>query len=303
MPRPCEDGSVFEAQHRRRDGCLFPVEVSTRTIDVQGRTFQHSIVRDISDRVQAEKRARELNEQLRRVGIANELGQMISSLAHELRQPLTAAMNYVNTCRRLLQINPPSTEKALAMTVKAGEQIGRADHFVHDVRAFVQNQDSEFAAEDISSVVEETMKFALIGSAHLGILVSCRYGKDLPRVRADKIRIQQVLLNLIRNAAEAMSSSPRRELTIETRLASPGEVEVSVTDTGCGIAPEVTRRLFEAFVTTKPGGIGIGLSVCRGIVEAHGGRLWAEPAPAGGTAFRFTLAAADAGEVGKPDAL
>lgn len=294
-------GRVFEALHRRQDGTTFPVEVSTRMIDVQGKQFRHSIVRDISDRVQVEKRARDLDEQLRRVGIANELGQMVSSLAHELRQPLTAAMNYINACRRFLEAAPAPPQKALTMTTKACEQIGRADRIVHDLRAFLQNQSSEFAAEDIVRTVDETMEVALMGMAHLGLQVDCRHEVNLPLVRADKIRIQQVLLNLIRNAVEAMADSPRRHLIVETRLASAGEVQVSVADTGCGIPPQIAARLFEPFVTSKPGGMGIGLPVCRGIIEAHGGRLWAEPAEGGGAIFRFSLPVADPAEQ-KPDA-
>lgn len=289
------EGLVFETQHRRKDGSLFPVEVSTRTIDVEGRQFRHSIVRDISDRVQAEKRARDLDEQLRRVEIANELGQMISSLAHELRQPLTAAMNYVNACRRLLEVHGSPPAKALAVTEKAAEQIGRADLLVRDLRAFIQNRASEYTTENIAAIVDETMEIALIGAAHLGIAVRCWYADNLPPVRADRIRIQQVLLNLLRNAIEAMTSTPRRELDVETRLRSPDEVLVSVADTGSGITPEVAERLFEPFVTSKAGGIGIGLVVCRSIIEAHGGRLWAEEAPLAGAIFRFTLPVATAG--------
>ena len=133
------------------------------------------------------------------------------------------------------------------------------------------------------------MEIALIGVAHLGIAVRCWYAENLPPVRADRIRIQQVLLNPLRNAIEAMMSTHRRELDVETRLRSPQEVQVSVADTGSGITPEVAKRLFEPFVTSKAGGIGIGLVVCRSIIEAHGGRLWAEEAPSVGTIFRFTL--------------
>lgn len=283
------EGMVFDTQHRRKDGSLFPVEVSTRTIDVEGRQFRHSIVRDISDRVQAEKRVRDLDEQLRRVEIANELGQMFSSLAHELRQPLTAAMNYVNACRRLLEAHSSPPAKALAVTEKAAEQISRANLLVSDLRAFIQNRESEYTTENIAAIVDETMEIALIGVAHLGIAVRCWYADNLPPVRADRIRIQQVLLNLLRNAIEAMMSTQRRELDVEARLRSPQEMLVSVVDTGSGITPEVAERLFEPFVTSKTGGIGIGLAVCRSIIEAHGGRLWAEEAPSAGTIFRFTL--------------
>ena len=198
-------------------------------------------------------------------------------------------MNYVNACRRLLEAQPSPPAKALAVTEKAAEQIGRADLLVSDLRAFIQNRASEYTTESIAAIVDETMEIALIGVAHLGIAVRCWYAENLPPVRADRIRIQQVLLNLLRNAIEAMMSTHRRELDVETRLRSPQEVQVSVADTGSGITPEVAKRLFEPFVTSKAGGIGIGLVVCRSIVEAHGGRLWAEEAPSVGTIFRFTL--------------
>jgi two-component system sensor kinase FixL len=297
LRQPAE-GLLFETRHRRRDGSYFPVEVSSRTIDVEGRQFRHSIVRDITERVEAEKRARELDEQLRRVGIANELGQMMSSIAHELRQPLTAAMNYANACRRLLATDPAPPAKALAMAEKAGEQIRRADLFVSDLRAFIQNRASDYAEEEIVSIVDEIMPIALMGTSHLGLAVRSSHGENLPRVCADRIRVQQVLLNLLRNAVEAMSSAPRRELSVETRLSSPDEVEIAVGDTGCGIPPDVAKRLFEPFVTSKTGGMGIGLPVCRSIIEAHGGRLWAENRPEGGTIFRFTLPVA--GDAGAP---
>lgn len=299
--RQASEGRVFETQHRRANGTPFPVEISTRIIDIEGRQFRHSIVRDISDRLAAEQRVRELDEQLRRVGIANELGQMVSSLAHELRQPLTAAMNYVNACRRLLltQSSAPPP-KALPAAEKAAEQIERADRLVRDMRAFIQNRAPEYTTENIATILDETMELALIGTGHLGIVVCCSYATDLPSVRADRIRVQHVLLNLLRNAVEAMMGSARRELGVDVRLRAPGEVQVSISDTGSGITPEVANHLFEPFVTSKAGGIGIGLALCRNIIEAHGGRLWAEEAPFAGTIFRFTLPVATAVQLETP---
>lgn len=292
--RQASEGVVFETRHLRANGTPFPVEISTRIIDIEGRQFRHSIVRDISDRLAAEQRVRELDEQLRRVGIANELGQMVSSLAHELRQPLTAAMNYVNACRRLLLTQSSAPPKALPAAEKAAEQIERADRLVRDMRAFIQNRAPEYTAENMATVLDETMEIALIGTGHLGIVVRCSYASDLPPVRADRIRVQHVLLNLLRNAVEAMMGSARRELGVDVRLRAPGEVQVSISDTGSGITPEVANHLFEPFVTSKAGGIGIGLALCRNIIEAHGGRLWAEEAPVTGTIFRFTLPVAAA---------
>lgn len=288
------EGLVFETQHRRANGARFPVEISTRIIDVEGRQFRHSIVRDISDRLAAEQRVRELDEQLRRLGIATELGQMVSSLAHELRQPLTAAMNYINACRRLLLTQSSAPPKVLAAADKARDQIERADRLVRDMRAFIQNRAPECTMEDICTLVDETMEIALIGTGHLGLVVRCSYAADLPPVRADRVRVQHVLLNLLRNAVEAMMGTERREVGVDIRLRTPEEMQVSILDTGSGITPEVAKHLFEPFVTSKTGGIGIGLSLCRSIIEAHGGRLWAEEAPAAGTIFRFTLPVATA---------
>jgi signal transduction histidine kinase len=163
--------------------------------------------------------------------------------------------------------------------------------------------------ESLPRLVEEAAALALVGAKQRGIAVALRVDPGLPQVLVDRIQIEQVLFNLMRNALEAMDDgdgaasgggdAPRhRELAVSAGLAGHGEIEIAVADTGAGLAPEVAGRLFEPFVSTKPEGMGVGLAICRSIVEAHGGRLWAEANPGGGTVFRFTLTAAPSREAG-----
>jgi two-component system sensor kinase FixL len=168
------------------------------------------------------------------------------------------------------------------------------------LRDFVaRDGEADKQVEDLAKLAEEASTLALVGAKERGVQVGFHFGPRLPPVLVDRIQIQQVLLNLIRNALEAMVQEEdegmprRRELTLTAALAEPDMVEVAVADTGPGIAPEIAGRLFNAFVSTKPGGMGMGLSICRSIIEAHGGRLWAEANPGGGGAiFRFKLPAA-----------
>jgi two-component system, LuxR family, sensor kinase FixL len=180
----------------------------------------------------------------------------------------------------------------------AAEQALWAGRIVRRLRDFVARGETEKRLEDLPRLVDEASTLALVGARERGVRVDVRFDAALPPVLVDAIQIQQVLFNLIRNALEAMGSKVParggpavryRELVVSATMADPATVEVAVADTGPGLAPEVAGRLFEPFVSTKPGGMGVGLSICRTIVEAHGGRLWAEPNPGGGAVFRFTL--------------
>ncbi len=181
----------------------------------------------------------------------------------------------------------------------AAEQALRAGQIVRRLRDFVaRDGEGDKRLEDLGKLAEEAAALALVGARERGVQVGFRFCPRLPRVLVDRIQIQQVILNLIRNALEAMvqgeedgGASPRRELMVAATGAGTEMVEVAISDTGPGLAPEIVGSLFGAFVSTKPGGMGMGLSICRSIVEAHGGRLWAEPNPGGGAVFRFTLPA------------
>jgi two-component system sensor kinase FixL len=164
----------------------------------------------------------------------------------------------------------------------------RAGHIIKRLREFVARGDSQRQPEDLRKLIEEASALALVGIKQTGAHVSYDFSAT-GMVLVDKIQIQQVLLNLMRNAVEAMQIMTRRELVISTRSFRRDIVEIAVTDSGSGIAPEIAAKLFQPFVTTKSHGMGVGLSISRTIVEAHGGKLWAEPNPGGGTVFRLTL--------------
>ncbi|MBV8578904.1 MAG: GHKL domain-containing protein, partial [Acetobacteraceae bacterium] len=211
-----------------------------------------------------------------------------STMAHELNQPLTAVANYLAAGRQLLASG--AGERVGEMIEKAAAQAQRAGDVIRRLRGFVSKGETERRIHSLNQLVEEALALALVGARQRGVRVSLEFDHTLPAVLADHVQIQQVVLNLVRNAVEAMESVERRELTIGTRVITDQSlVEVTVADTGPGIAPELADRLFQAFVTTKPTGMGLGLSICREIVEAHHGRLTAAPRPTGGTVFRVSL--------------
>jgi two-component system sensor kinase FixL len=278
---------------RRRDGSVFPIELVVGEMRLDGGHMFTILVRDLSEQQRTERRLRELSDELLRVSRLSELGQMASALAHELNQPLAATMNYVQASRRLLQASVEhDAEKTDEFMGKAVKQVERAASIIRGLREFAEKSVGQRTAEDLNSVVKEASGLALVGAAEKGVVAAVRLGTDLPLVLIDRIQIQQVLLNLLRNAVEAMQDSNRREILIETSLVEGDVVEVAVSDTGCGLPGTVVKRLFQPFVTTKSHGIGIGLSISHSIIRAHNGRLWATSGPEGGTTFRFTLPAA-----------
>jgi two-component system sensor kinase FixL len=230
----------------------------------------------------------ELQDGLLHVSRVRSMGQMAAALAHELNQPLTATSNYIRAALRLLAVPEPDLERVRQAMNRAVEQTLRSGEIIRRLRAFVARGEVARQPESLVKLIEEASGLALIGAKERGVKVQIGMDPDLPQVSVDRVQIQQVLLNLIRNALEAMDNCAARELTLAAS-AHTDHVLVTVTDTGHGIPPEIEARLFQPFVTTKPEGMGIGLSVCRTIVEAHGGRLWMEPSPAGGSVFHFTL--------------
>jgi two-component system sensor kinase FixL len=184
---------------------------------------------------------------------------------------------------------------------KAAEQSLRAGQIIRRLRDFVARGESERRVESITKLVEEASALALVGAKERGVRVRYDLDSSLDLVLADKVQVQQVMLNLVRNALEAMDQTERRELTISTRASAAGMVAISVADTGSGIAPDVAAQLFQPFVTTKAQGMGVGLSISRTIIEAHGGQISVEPNPGGGTIFRFTLRAVTKEDLGHAD--
>lgn len=283
---------------QRKDGSTFPMELAVGEMRSGDRRYFTGFVRDLTERQETQKRLQDLQAELIFMSRFTALGEMASTLAHELNQPLTAAASYLNGARRLLDGGRPQDIAVARNAIdSAAEQALRAGQIIKRLREFVARGESERAPEDLRQLVEEASALALVGAKEAGAHVSFAFDPDARLVLVDKIQVQQVILNLIRNAVEAMMELPRRELRIATRAMEGGMAEVSVADTGPGIAPEIVARLFTPFTTTKRHGMGVGLSISRTIIEAHGGRLWAEPNAGGGAIFRLTLKGIDGAEI------
>jgi two-component system sensor kinase FixL len=283
---------------QRKDGSTFPMELAVGEMHSGGVRYFTGFIRDLTERQQTETRLQELQSELVHMSRFTALGEMASTLAHEINQPLTAISNYLKGCRRLLERMEGQTVPMLREAVnEAAEQALRAGQVIRHLREFVARGESERHIESLPKLIEEASALALVGAKERGIRVTFSFDPNAAFVLADRIQVQQVLLNLIRNAIEAMQDQPRRELVVAARPAEDGLVEVSVQDTGPGIVAEVTAQLFQPFVTTKKHGMGVGLSICRTIVESHGGKIWADTLPGQGTTFRFTLRAVHREEI------
>jgi two-component system sensor kinase FixL len=275
----------------RRDGSTFPMELAVGEMRSSNQRFFTGFIRDLTERQQTEARLQELQSELVHISRLTAMGEMASALAHELNQPLSAIANYMKGSRRLLE-NSTDDRSALLRDAldKAGDQALRAGQIIRRLRDFVARGESERRVENVKKLIEEASALALVGAKDQGVRVRFQFDPAVDLVLADKVQIQQVLLNLLRNAVEAMEGSEKRELIIST-AADDDMVTISVADTGSGIAPEMASQLFQPFITNKRQGMGVGLSISRTIVEAHGGQIDVEPNPAGGTIFRFTLRA------------
>jgi two-component system sensor kinase FixL len=284
---------------RRKDGSTFPMELSVGEMRSGDRRFFTGFLRDISERQETQKRLQDLQSELIFMSRFTALGEMASTFAHELNQPLAAAANYMNAARRLIASQQrEETQEISAAMEGASDQMLRAGQIIKRMRDFVARGESDQRPEDLRKLIEEASALALIGVKQTGTRVSFDFDPRTGMVLADKIQVQQVILNLMRNAIEAMEDAERRELVVSTRVTDSETVEVAVADTGSGIAPEVAAKLFQPFVTTKRQGMGVGLSISRTIIEGHGGRLWAESNPVGGTIFRLTLKRARGEDLG-----
>lgn len=275
---------------QKRDGTTFPMELAVGEVKSGSRRFFTGFVRDLTERQQTQQKLQELQAELVHMARFTALGEMASTLAHELNQPLTAVASYLNGARRLIDggkaADLPLARGALE---SAAEQALRAGQIIRRLREFVARGESDRQQEDIRALTEEASALALVGARELGIRFNFDVAEDVPGVLVDKIQIQQVLLNLMRNAIEAMAESDVRELGVTIDMLGEDMVQIDVADTGSGIRPDIAAQLFQPFVTSKRYGMGVGLSISRTIVEAHGGNLWAEPQTGGGTIFHMTL--------------
>jgi two-component system sensor kinase FixL len=280
-----------ETSALRPDGSTIPVERAGACITWRGKPSFLVIVRDITERREAERKAQEQAENLAQIQRLNTIGQLSSALAHEVNQPLFAAMGFVEVGGLALQSgDADGVVKARDLMAKAATQLDRAGGIIRRLGSFVEKRRSAHLEEDINEVAEAACSIALIGAREMDVRVTLDLDDDLPPVVIDRIQIEQVLLNLVRNALGAMRDRTEREPRIRTSPLGDG-VLAAITDTGAGLADEMSARLLEPFVTTKEGAMGVGLSISRSIVEAHGGTVWATSHSAGGTTFSFTLKA------------
>jgi two-component system sensor kinase FixL len=273
----------------RRDGSTFPMELAVGEMRGADGRFFTGFVRDLTERQQTETRMQELQAELVHVSRLTALGEMASALAHELNQPLSAIANYLKGSKMLLDRAELPRERVADAVDKAADEALRAGQIIRRLRDFVSRGETERSIESLPKLVEEASALALVGAKEHGIRVRFDFNPEVDLVLADKVQIQQVALNLMRNAVDAMAGSPRRDLTVTIAPADDEMALVSVADTGPGISPKVADQLFQPFVTTKRTGMGVGLSISRTIIEAHGGRIWVEQNKGGGAVFRFTL--------------
>jgi PAS domain S-box-containing protein len=293
-----------EVTAQRKDGQEFPVEVSFGELTSDGHKMFTGFIRDISERKQAEDqlRASERNLQttqaeLARVSRLTTMGELAASIAHEVNQPLTAVINNASACLRLLanrNLEPEVLRHALEGIVADGT---RASTVLARIRAFIKKEPAEKGALDINEVIQEVLVLAGRELYENQVLPDHQLKTDLPSVMADRVQLQQVLLNLIMNGIEAMApvTDRPRLLGVQSRIDESGDVLVAVSDSGTGFGFELDR-VFHPFFTTKANGMGMGLSISRSLVENHGGRLWAAPNSPHGAVFSFTLPAS----VGSP---
>ncbi len=281
-------GRVTTALHS--DGNTFPIELAVGEAWSGGRRIFTGFIRDLTERQETLLRLQDLQSELAHVGRVSEMGTLASSLAHELNQPLTAVASYCESARDLLGGDMDAQTVAMIREAmdEAAKQSVRAGQIVRRLRDFMSHGETERHVESLQRLINEANALGLVGSREHGIDVQVSLDPRADLVFVDRIQVQQVLVNLIRNAIDAMVDAPVRKLSIRTAR-QPGFTRVTVEDTGSGINETIAEQLFQPFVTSKQNGMGIGLSICRTIVQAHGGRIWFEPANNGGTAFHFTL--------------
>ena len=274
---------------RRKDGTTFPMKLAVGETWAAGRVFFTGFIRDLTERQESEARLEEAQGELARFARLSELGEMASTLAHELNQPLSAIANYVQGCIRLLaQMPEEQVSRMRGALEETAKQALRAGDIIRHLREFVTRGETDKAPEDIRKLVEEAGALALVGSRERGIRTTFEFDSSATVVLADRVQVQQVLTNLMRNAMEAMKTADRRELLVRTR-AGEQLLSVDVSDTGPGISVDIAANLFQPFVTTKAGGMGVGLSISRRIIRSHGGDLTVRGNDSGGACFTFTL--------------
>jgi PAS domain S-box-containing protein len=281
-------------RHRRKDGSVFPVEVQTSFFRHGGRRLLLKIARNISDRVQAEEereRRRQLEAGLAHINRVSLMGELTASITHEVNQPLAGIVSNGSACLRWLAGDPPNLEEAREAARRIVRDGKRAGDVIARVRALTRQDAASTDKVDLNQSIQEVLSLVADEAKRTSATICAGFADDVAPVAGDRVQVQQVVLNLVMNALEAMRSvgASARELVITTRNVDAAHVQVTVEDSGPGIDPNAVDKIFEPFYTTKASGMGMGLSICRSIVQSHGGRLWATAKDGPGTMFHVTL--------------
>jgi len=277
---------------QRKDGSTFPIELEVGEIRTPSGHLFVGAIRDITAHEQAERQIHQLQTTLLQASRQSTMGEMSSALAHELNQPISAIMSYIDAAQHLLGApSGQSLSRVHDMLAKAAVQSRRVGQIVHHLRNYVLTGETEKSEEDLNNIIQDSLAMAMIGQRSRNVAIKLELGSSLPKALIDRVQVQQVIVNLVRNALEAIAQGGKPSLAIATARYDDDFLKVTVADNGPGIDPEIADRLFHPFVTTKPKGMGIGLSICRSIVDNHGGRIWVEGGNHGGAAFAFTLPA------------
>lgn len=273
----------------REDGKCLTVEYRAVANILPG--LHLSILRDVTERKQVEDLIRKQQAELVHMARLSLAGELATGLAHELNQPLTAIVNYVNACRRLLGSGQFTQDEATELMGKVEDQSIRAAEIIHRLREFIRKREPAKESFDINALIKAVIRLVGPEAHQKGVGIRLDLHESLPSVMGDAIQIQQVILNLMHNGIEAMqdTAAGEREVDVRTLPIDEDTIEVDVADRGAGLSEQAMNNLFQPFFTTKPQGMGLGLSLSRSIIQAHGGRLWATPNETGGVTFRFTL--------------
>jgi PAS domain S-box-containing protein len=294
---------AIEKRYVRKDRSVIWANLAVSIVRTEAGEPKHfiSVMEDITARKQAEIDVRRQQTELAHIARVSTMGELAASVAHELNQPLGAILANAEAAELFLQQDPPPLDELRNILAAIRKDDERAAEVIRRMRGLLRKRELDRQPIAIDSLLEDVWRLVSGDAALRGVSLTTELAPALPRVSADRVHLQQVLLNLIINGMDAMADLPRdrRQLSVKTRLGANGQVEVAVMDSGHGIAPDKLPRLFDPFYTTKPHGMGMGLSIARTIIEAHDGRIWAENSASGGAAFRFVLPAIGQGRAAR----